>query len=573
MNPYFQLMKLSWRYTPKDKRKWFRLTYSFFFLVNMITAIYPIILGWFIESIQKSDSDPLGDAWLYVALYIGFTLLEWVFHGPGRLMERKLAFTMSRRFLLEVVGKNLQLPLSWHKEHHSGAVINRIRKASMGLRLFFENGFAYFNNGMRLLISIAAMIYFTPIFGILGLLLGVLSVYLTYVFDVRFVKSLNSYNEAEHQQFASTSDSITNVFTVKTLKLGNLVQSELKKKFDVMVKPYDANTIAGEWKWFLNALFVALIYGVIILGYVYSNYEENEVFYVGGLVTLIGYVGNFTNSYKGIVFMYTQLLQYNTDTCSVNNIHESYDKLVAKNHRGEGKAFDELILTNMGFIYEAKKDPGVENIEEQKGLFALDLTLRKGQKVALVGESGSGKSTLLALLSGLYPMAPGCRVVSDPDPSYAVEDLYESTMLLPQSPEIFENTVLFNLTLGFTYPDHEIQEACEIACLSGFIAELPKGLETEISEGGGNLSGGQIQRLALVRGILAAKRKDVILLDEPTSSVDKVMEKKIYQNLIRYFQDKILICSIHNQQLLPLFDYVYQLEEGRLLKEGKPAVF
>jgi len=94
-------------------------------------------------------------------------------------------------------------------------------------------------------------------------------------------------------------------------------------------------------------------------------------------------------------------------------------------------------------------------------------------------------------------------------------------------------------------------------------------LESNIQEKGVNLSGGQKQRLALARGILAAKESEVVLLDEPASSVDPKTEVQIYEHVFAAFAEKAMVSSLHRLHLLPLFDYIYVLENGSIVAEGK----
>jgi ABC-type multidrug transport system fused ATPase/permease subunit len=93
-------------------------------------------------------------------------------------------------------------------------------------------------------------------------------------------------------------------------------------------------------------------------------------------------------------------------------------------------------------------------------------------------------------------------------------------------------------------------------------------MESHIKEKGVNLSGGQKQRLALARGILAAQESDIVLMDEPTSSVDPKTELLIYQHLFEEFKDKVIISSLHRLHLLPFFDHIYVLDNGRIVAEG-----
>ena len=118
-----------------------------------------------------------------------------------------------------------------------------------------------------------------------------------------------------------------------------------------------------------------------------------------------------------------------------------------------------------------------------------------------------------------------------------------STKPLPCSrkiPKYFENTIAYNLTLDLPFPSADVEAACAASHFSEVVAELPRGLDSNIQEKGVNLSGGQKQRLALARGILAAAESDVVLLDEPTSSVDPKTEALIYQRLFEAFSGKAM---------------------------------
>jgi ABC-type multidrug transport system fused ATPase/permease subunit len=99
------------------------------------------------------------------------------------------------------------------------------------------------------------------------------------------------------------------------------------------------------------------------------------------------------------------------------------------------------------------------------------------------------------------------------------------------------------------------------------IEQLPW-LQSNIVEKGVNLSGGQKQRLALARGLFAARESDIVLLDEPTSSVDPKTELKIYHQLFKEFSDKVIVSSLHRLHLLKHFDYIYVMEKGDIISEG-----
>ncbi len=562
-NPYITLLRTAWRYARQDRRRYI-LVYLLFVGANLAASINPVLHGWFINSIQKAPEQIPNNTLLYAAGFLGLKLVEWAFHGPARVMERKLAFDLSRNFLQERYHQALRLPVKWHQDHHSGATINRIRKAYEALKHFFDGGFMYIHALTKFFISFVAMIYFSPRFGAVGAALGLLTVWVIFKFDKPLIKSQEDVNDGEHVISATLFDSLSNIMTVVTLRLERSMENGLLAKVGLLLPPFRRNILINEWKWFVADTLVTITYCVITVGYVYEHWLPGQVFYVGGLVTLLAYVTQFTSVFHDVAWQYTQIIQYNTDVQTAGSIAEAYDA----QHRPDDTedlpaGWRTMVLSNLNFSHRQTYD----NRHAPQSLHDLRLNLERGKRVAFIGESGCGKSTLLALLRGLYDPEPGWNFTVD-GKSYSLDALNETVTLFPQEPEIFENTISYNVTLDLPIAMEEIQEVCRQAHFSDVIAQLPKGLASNIQEKGVNLSGGQKQRLALARGILAARDSQVVLLDEPTSSVDPKTEAAIYEHLFEAFKDKVMISALHRLHLLRHFDYVYVLRQGRVVAEG-----
>jgi len=140
--------------------------------------------------------------------------------------------------------------------------------------------------------------------------------------------------------------------------------------------------------------------------------------------------------------------------------------------------------------------------------------------------------------------------------------------LIPQDPEIFSTTIKENITLGVGHNLNYIKRFTDMAKFTEIVGRLPKGFSSSIVERGVNLSGGEKQRLALARGLMACEDKEIILLDEPTSSVDFKNEFLIYQNIFEKFKKKTVVSSIHRLHLLPLFDRICIFKNGKIIESG-----
>jgi ATP-binding cassette, subfamily B, bacterial len=562
-NPYIALLTTAWRYA-QSERKRYLFTYGLFIIAGIVDMMHPILFGWFINKVQLDSGHVLQHVIWFGGAVLGLKVLEWSFHGPARVLERGLAFNLSRNFLMELYHQTLHLPVKWHQDNHSGATINRIRKAYEALKEFFQDGFLYLYTLNKFVFSFGAMLYFSPLFGSIGILLGMLTIWVILKFDKPYIATLEEVNEKEHVLSSTLFDSLSNIITVITLRLEKSMETGLLHKIQAILPSFRRNVLINEWKWFVADILVCVIYAVIAIGYVYQNWQINTVFQVGGLVTLLGYVNQFTSVFHDVAWQYTQIMQHNTNVQTARSISDTYNE----NHRGKSQQmlpnkWEEMTIKNLNFSHRDTYDPE----HAPHSLHDIEIRFKKGQRIAFIGESGSGKSTLLALLRGLYTPQYLIDFQIDSTP-FDLSTLNETVTLFPQEPEIFENTIAYNITLGLPFDDKTVWEVCDLAQFTETAKQLPKELASNIQEKGVNLSGGQKQRLALARGILAAQSSQVVLLDEPTSSVDPKTEALIYEQLFAAFSDKVIMSSLHRLHLLSYFDYVYVLQNGRIIEEG-----
>jgi len=578
-NPYFSLLRTAWHYAKEDRKSYLTI-YTMFICANLVTAVNPFFYGWFVNSIQKNGLHVISSVWLYALGFLLLRLLEWAFHGPARVMERKLAFKLSQNYLDELYHQLIHLPVSWHKDNHSGSTINRLRKAYTALKDFFQLGFVYFQSLLKFVISFSVMLYFSPLFGSIAIVLGFVTFWVILKFDKPFRASLEEVNEAEHVVSSNLFDSLSNMMTVITLRLEKRVHAGLMEKVKAVFPPFSKNVVINEWKWFTAQMFVAMIYIVMVVGYVYQHTRPGQVFMLGGLVTLLGFVTQFTSVFNDFTQQYTQIVQFHTDVETAKVIGAAFHQ----EHRAVNETYlpddwKNLSITDLNFTHP--KSSTASALVNAKGMLSpmplwktshglreINLSIHRGQKIALIGESGCGKSTLLSLLRGLYEPAVSSKLEVDGSPNLSFGHISNAVTLFPQEPEIFEATFEYNITLGLPFEKEEVDHVCEVTRLAVVLENLQAGVSSMIQEKGVNLSGGQKQRLALARGVLAARSSSIILLDEPTSSMDPKTEQEIYLNLFKEFAGKTVVSSLHRLHLLQHFDYIYVLDKGRVAEEG-----
>jgi ATP-binding cassette subfamily B protein len=321
-----------------------------------------------------------------------------------------------------------------------------------------------------------------PLFGGIAAALGVFTVAMIMRLDKPIIKSQEEVNEAEHSVSAALFDSLSNIMTVVTLRLEQSMENGLAVRIQRLLKPFRSNAVMNEWKWFVADTLVASMYCVIVAGYVFQHWRPGHLFYVGTLVMLLGYVNQFTSVFHDTAAEYNRIVQYNTDVRTADGIEEAF----RQQHRADKKSdiradWQEIEIRNLNFSHREAYDQE----HAPQSLHGIHLKLRRGERVALVGESGSGKSTLLALLRGLYEPEPGYTFLVDGD-EHSLASLNETVTLFPQDPEIFENTIAYNLTLDLPFSASEVAGACERSHFSEVVEDLPKGLESGIQEKGVN---------------------------------------------------------------------------------------
>ncbi len=222
----------------------------------------------------------------------------------------------------------------------------------------------------------------------------------------------------------------------------------------------------------------------------------------------------------------------------------------------------ELRFETVGYTYPDGQRPAVRDIT-----FAL----HAGERIALVGPSGAGKSTLTALLLRFIEPQTGRILVEGQPLAQLPADLWRRYVAwVPQRPYLFHGTIASNLRLARPEATmEEVREAARLAHLDTFIESLPQGYETPVGERGLTLSGGQAQRLALARAFL--KDAPILILDEPTASLDAANEAHIQAALERLVQGRSVLVIAHRLETVERADRILVLEGGRIVQQGTHA--
>jgi subfamily B ATP-binding cassette protein MsbA len=205
--------------------------------------------------------------------------------------------------------------------------------------------------------------------------------------------------------------------------------------------------------------------------------------------------------------------------------------------------------------------------DEEYVLKGINLSIKKGETVALVGPSGGGKSTLADLIPRFHDPVKGSVTMDGIDlMDLKIEGIRDQLGVVTQQSILFNETVLSNIAFGKDASLEEIQRAAKVANAHNFIDDLPEKYNTNIGDGGGKLSGGQKQRISIARAVL--KNPPILILDEATSALDTQSEKLVQNALNNLMESRTSLVIAHRLSTIQKADKIVVVENGQIAEQG-----
>ncbi|HED8587784.1 TPA: ATP-binding cassette domain-containing protein [Campylobacter coli] len=360
-------------------------------------------------------------------------------------------------------------------------------------------------------------------------------------------------------------EAMKNFFEILNTNLNNFKLIKLKTKEDGVLNLFKTQSeifakanitnesVSAMPRIYLEGVgFCVLVFIVVFL--VFKNQSD-----ISGILATISIfvlaLYRLMPSANRIITSYHDLLYYRSSLDIIYQILKQKEESL-----GEEKIdFDkELRLENLSFGYKDKKN-----------LFTcLNLSIKKGEKIAFIGESGCGKSTLVDIIIGLLSPREG-RVLVDKNELNMknVKNYRQKIGYIPQNIYLFNDSIAKNISFGDEVDEEKLQRVIKQANLEHFVKNLPQGVQTKVGDGGSNLSGGQKQRIAIARALYLDP--EILVLDEATSALDTESEARIMDEIYKISKDKTMIIIAHRLSTITRCDSIYRLEHGKLLKEDK----
>ncbi len=555
--PYIFMFRKMRNYAPKKGMVVIILIFSV--ISKLLRLIEPWLLGQIVNEIQINWAEWWGQIRVYLFSFVWVSLLARVFHGLSRVWEERMKFDISEAYILDSFKKVTSLPMKWQNDNHTWSTIDKINKAMYALREYSGNTHMYLNTIVFSVGSVVALAWIRWKAAAIMLLFWIVIFTIVLRFDSYLVPMIKQKNKKEHLVMSSLFDFLSNIKTLITLRFEWKAKEVLHTKIQAVLPIFLKYRTLNEWKWLSMDVLMAIVIALILWMYVHEEFMTTWVVMIGTFTMLFQYAQRMNQALENFTRQYSWIVTKKADMEAMDDVESEYKNLADTYKIDLLHARKSIQIDDLKFAY-AKG-------EKTSALNDLSLNLIPGSKIALVGESGSGKSTLMSLLRWLYDVN-SVEMKIDGKRYHDLHPLAHITSLIPQEPEIFENTIRYNIAMWLEIEDEELMRIAKIAQFDTVLKDLPNGLDTDIKEKWVNLSGGQKQRLALCRGLMVARDSDILLLDEPTSSVDSVNERSIYEAILSNYADACIVSSIHKLHLLELFDYVYVMEKGNIVQEG-----
>ncbi len=451
------------------------------------------------------------------------------------------------------------LDYEFYEKNPLGKLFARIDLGSQALREFVK--IVYKTTFVRFFGMFFAAIFLFSINWIVGLFAAVfMLVYFMYGFwSSKVLLNLeNRVHRVSEKVYSKVYDFFSHILIVKLLNIKEKLIGILSKSYESVIdeqkksRKFERQTVA------VSKLMIDLA-AVAVLTYLAVEVMGTRMT-IGKAVMIYGFFIKFADYSKKLYADYQDLIAKRTGMYRLSLIYNNTPTIGEPKVPVRPKNWNRILFDDVVFKYSSKKTAALKE---------TSLVINKGEKVAIVGLSGSGKSTFAKLLLKLYLPNEGKISIGNVDiRNIHSDDLYNMIKIVPQDNELMDATIIENLEMAVVQKVNkkDFVKSLKDAAAWDFVKRLPKKLDTHVGPQGIKISGGEKQRLCIARALLS--KPEVLVLDEATSNLDVITEKKVHTALHKMPRKMTIIAITHRISSVYLFDRIIVMDKGRIVGEG-----
>jgi ABC-type multidrug transport system fused ATPase/permease subunit len=537
-----------------------RLVLSMLLLTGsqLVKLVVPLCAAKALDALQAGGPGMLARALAWVGGVLAAYVASWLLHGPGRVLERHVGMQVRASLADTLYARLAGAPLAWHERHHSSEMQQRASQSARALYEFAQNQFVYLHSIVNFVGPLAALACLSGSLGFFALAGYVTLAAVSARFDRTLTRLTQREMDLDRRYGAGLADFLGHMGTVLSLRLQQASRVLLRRRLDEAFEPMGRLIAVTEWKWCVVDLASTALTWSLVVGYVaVAAHHAGAGLAIGAVFMVYQYASQTAGVASAMAGQFQGLAHTRADFESARPIFDAPQRPAPA---ALPAGWQRIVVRDLAFRHAAAHP-------DAPSLGVAELVLHRGERIALVGGSGSGKSSLMRVLAGLYAAA---RVEIEVDGVVLPQavDLATLATLIPQEADVFEGSVRENLDFGTAIDAARIDRAVDGSAFDAVLGALHGGLEFPVAQRGSNLSGGQRQRLCLARGVLAAAGSSIVFLDEPTSALDPLTEARVHHRLGETFPGACIVASVHRMGLLPHFDRVVVMDQGRIVDTG-----
>ena len=550
------VLKRLYRYIAGNKKYLYFVIISAV-LANIFMLAAPYISGRAIDFIRGEGDVNFGMVIKISSVLLGVYVLNALFTWGMTVFTNHLSNRTIERMRSDAFKRLSRLPLSYFDNHSHGDIISRLTNDTDAVSDGLLQGITQLFAGLVTVVgSLAVMFSLNYKIALCVVAVTILCVFVSRFIAVNSGKMFRMQAAVTGELNGYVSEIVGNMKVVKAFgyeeRSGEAFGKINSRLYDCGQKAQFYSSLVNPTTRYINNL--AYI-GVGVLGGLAALAGGLSV---GIISSFLIYATQFARPINDMTSILTQLQSATAAAARIFALTDEQPETDDSNRPELKLDGGEVVFDDVSFSYDKNREL-IKN---------LNITAKKGQRVAIVGPTGAGKTTIVNLLMNFYGADKGAIIVDGQDVDSVTRDsLRKSFGMVLQDTWLFSGTVRENIAYGKAdATDTEIETAARAAEAHGFIKRLPQGYDTMITEDGGNLSSGQKQLLTIARAMLT--NPEVLILDEATSNVDTMTERRIQRAFLKMMEGRTSFIIAHRLSTIREADLILVMDNGAIVEQG-----